>query len=252
MTTVLIVESNAPDLVAKGKSGAAGFVNSFSLLAPAAVLRHVAPYHAALAESDLEGVDGVVFTGSGVNWSTDATEAAPLRKAMETVFQAGLPVWGSCNGMQLAAVVLGGSVRASPNGQELGLARDIQRTEAGARHPMLSGRRDGFAVPCLHRDEVATLPEGATLLAGNVHSPVQAMVYEAGGVRFWGTQYHPELSRRDVADGLRGYGLFQEGQVDMAALEQAETDAEQVDRLRELANWVAMITHVKRGPAGPL
>jgi GMP synthase (glutamine-hydrolysing) len=212
----------------------------------------VAPYKTPLEE--VGEVDGIILTGSGVNWSVDAPEAASLRDAMVPVLDAGVPIWGSCNGLQLAAVVLGGAVGASPNGQELGLARDMILTEAGADHAMMAGRAKGFAVPCLHRDEVQRLPDGAVLLAGNAHSPVQAMAYEQGGVRFWGTQYHPEMSPSSVARGLRGYGLFQDRLADLEALEQAECDAVAAARLgssveelsptgraRELSNWLQLI-----------
>ena len=188
MTTILILEGNTPDMVAGGQMASGGFVQSFAVLAPEASVKILNPYARAFSAHVLEGISGVVFTGAGVAWSTDAPEAAPLRHWMEGVLKAGLPIWGSCNGMQLAAVVLGGAVGASPNGIEVGVAREVQLTEAGASHDMLAGRSSGFAVPCIHRDEVLRLPEGAELLAGNAHSPVQAFAYEQGGVRVWATQ----------------------------------------------------------------
>ena len=250
--TILIVESNSPDITATGRLAATPFVETLAALDPGIETRTVAPYEAPL--ETVEGVDGIIFTGSGVMWPVDAPEAAPLRDAMELALRAELPIWGSCNGLQLGALVLGGAVGASPNGQELGMARDMSLTKAGADHAMMAGRAAGFAVPCLHRDEVQRLPEGATLLAGNAHSPVQAMVYERCGVRFWGTQYHPEMSARSVAEGLRGYGLFQDRSADLEALERAEEDAEAARRLgsspaelappnraRELANWLDLV-----------
>ncbi|MDV4146309.1 type 1 glutamine amidotransferase [Shimia sp. FJ5] len=252
MTTILIVESNSPDLLAIGKSAASSFLRTFQALVPEAELRVACPYAAALREDALDGIDGVVFSGSGVMWSTDGPEAAPLRAEMERVFAAGLPVWGSCNGMQLAASVLGGRVGASPNGFELGTARDVQVTEEGAAHPMMAGRAAGFAVPCIHRDEVQSVPEGAVLMAGNGHSPVQAMVYESGGVDFWGTQYHPEMSLQEIAAAVRGKGLFEAADRMADRLEIADQDADAAAefgtspealavpvRGRELVNWIA-------------
>ncbi len=251
---VLIVEGNTPDLVAAGRDAAAAFRRCLDVVAPQVELRCVAPYAAALSEDDFADIDGVIFTGSGVAWNTAAVEAAPQRAAMETVFKTGLPVWGSCNGMQLAAVVLGGAVGASPVGFEVGLARDIQVTDAGATHAMLAGRQNGFAVPCVHRDEVQRLPEGAVLLAGNDHSPVQAMAYEQNGVTFWGAQYHPELSPADVAGFVIGDGLWQSQRAQAEDLRLAETNAESAARVGttvaalqperragELVNWIAMV-----------
>ncbi|MEO1456314.1 MAG: type 1 glutamine amidotransferase [Pseudomonadota bacterium] len=145
----------------------------------------------------LDGLDGVALTGSGVAWSADAQQAREHRRLLERVFAAGLPVIGSCWGLQVGAVVLGGAVGASPEGLELGVARHIRLTPAGRAHALHAERADVFDAPCIHRDEVRRMPNGAVLTAWNDHSEVQAMVYEQGGVRFWGMQYHPELGIDD-------------------------------------------------------
>lgn len=255
MTTILIIESNSPDMLAVGKSAAGSFVRTFLGLDATLTLRVVCPYAAPVAEDAYEGVDGVVYTGSGVAWATDAPQAAPLKAEMERTFQQGRPVWGSCNGMQLAAVVLGGGVGASPSGVEIGVARDIRPTKQGAKHPMMHGRADGFAVPCVHRDEVQKLPTGAILIASNAHSPVQAMAYQGNGVDFWGTQYHPEITMADLAASTAGNTVFN-GAGDLTGdLAIADRDSAAANRLgtsveglslpvraRELANW---LEHVK-------
>lgn len=255
MTTVLIVESNSPALIeaakARGATGAAPqFAGALLEIDPALDIRIVAPY--AGEGMDLDGVDGVVFTGSGVEWSTDDTRAAPLHTAMAIALKSGLPVHGSCNGMQLAASVLGGKVGASPNGFEDGLACDIRLTVEGRAHPMLAGRRDGYAVPCVHRDEVQELPVGAVLLAGNAHSPVQAFAYNAHGADFWGCQYHPEFSPSFVAEGLERYRRGSENKVgDLYAAEADDVAASRLGsnvaelsvptRDIELRNWLAHV-----------
>lgn len=255
MTSILIVESNTPDIVASGKSAANGFICSLAAIAPESTLTVVAPYAGDVPDIVLKQSDGVIFTGAGVTWSTAAPEAAPLRAFMERVFGHGLPAYGSCNGLQLAAVVLGGAVGASPNGFEVGLARNTILTEEGRTHPLMAGRKDGFAVPCIHRDEVQRLPEGAALLAGNAHSPVQAMAYEKGDICFWGVQYHPELTALDIANYLRIKDGFFPGEDDLIAdLERATTEEAAAARLGttstrlalperalELANWVSMV-----------
>lgn len=251
MTTILIIESNTPELLARGKSAASFFLKTFQALDASLILKVACPYAAPLPADIYEGVDGVVYTGSGVDWATNAPEAAPLRAEMERSFGRGRPVWGSCNGLQLAAVVLGGEVGASPNGFEIGPAKNITRSADGGDHAMMTGREDGWAVPCIHRDEVQSLPEGAVLVAGNPHSPVQAMAYQAGGVDFWGTQYHPEMSMADVAVSTGGRGLFSGGQDLTADLMLADTHEEAARRLgtstadlvlgtraRELINWL--------------
>lgn len=197
MTRILIVESNSRELLAQGKSAASFFVTTLLGLDAALELEIVAPYAGGVLLP--ETADGVVFTGSGVDWATDAAEAAPLRAAMEASFGAGRPVWGSCNGLQLAAVVLGGQVGTSVKGREDGLALNIRPSVSGLRHPLLAGRVPGYSAPCVHRDEVSVVPAGAEVLAGNRHSAVQVLSYERDDVCFWGTQYHPEMRFADVA-----------------------------------------------------
>ena len=71
-----------------------------------------------------------------------------------------------------------------------------------------------------------------------LHSPVQAFAYETADISFWGTQYHPEFSRADVATWLadRGKSLpdseEQDGQGDLAL----------ATRTLELQNWLAHVT----------
>ena len=249
MTHLLIIEANTPDLPAAAR----WFRDVFAAIDSAVTFATVAPYVTAVQAQDFDGVDGVIFTGSGVAWSTDDVRATVQRDAMTLAFQTGLPVWGSCNGMQLAATVLGGTVGASPNGLEVGVAQNTRLTDAGKAHPMYAGRNDSFAVPCIHRDEVQTLPAGATLLAGNDHSPIQAFSYTQDCVNFWGTQYHPELGPAQIADFIRHKdGIFAAQSDLIADLDAAETDPTAAarigttqDALRhdirtlELANWLA-------------
>ncbi|MDK3017355.1 type 1 glutamine amidotransferase [Pseudodonghicola flavimaris] len=258
MTTLLILEGNMPATKAAGNVATSGFVTTLLGLAPDLHLRIASPYAGPVDPDLFAAVDGVVFTGSGEDWSPHAPEAAPQRRAMEAAFAAGRPVWGSCNGMQLAVVVLGGLVAASPNGVEVGMARDTRPTGAGRDHPMMAGRGSGFAAPCIHRDEVRRLPEGAEHIACNAHSPVQAMAYRRGGVDVWGTQYHPELRPADIATYVRTSGLhrgpaaqlgnlaedLERAHHDPAAATRIGASSEELrleTRARELANWIAHV-----------
>lgn len=250
MTHLVIVESNSPELLAQGRSGSLAFCTTLLALRPDVTFTVVAPYAKDVDLATFQPADGIIFTGAGVDWATDAPEASGLRDLMYRVFEMGKPVWGSCNGLQLAAVVLGGAVGASSNGHEVGLALDINQTSEGAGHPMMVGRCAGFAVPCVHRDEVQRLPDGAVLLASNAHSQVQAMAYEKDGVDFWGVQYHPEFAASHVANMMER-GLYAEhahkaddlaiADHDPSALQRLGAPAEALDlsvRARELVNWL--------------
>lgn len=252
MTHILIVNGNPLEVIASGHPDYAEiFSEVFRALDPSVTVRNINPNHAPLAEVDLDGIDGVVFTGSSTEYAADAPGAAPHRLAMERVFAQRLPVWGSCNGLQLAAVVLGGRVGTSPNGVEIGLGRALTVTEAGQGHPMMAGRKPIFTACTIHRDEVHALPKGAVLLATNAHSRVQGFAVASGGVDFWGTQYHPEVAPRLIADALRQRA----GDLHLAAdMDTVETDSAAAARLgastddlslpiraTELRNWLAHV-----------
>jgi GMP synthase (glutamine-hydrolysing) len=248
---ILIVEGNTPEKVAVGVAGSTSFETTLRALHPDIGLSTKNPYSAELRPTDFDNVDGVVFTGSGEAWATDAPEAAPQRAAIELAFESGLPVWGSCNGLNLATVVLGGAVAENPNGIEIGLAKDLRLTEAGQTHPMMQGRSRVYAVPCVHRDHVSRLPEIAVLIAENDHTKVQAFAINSGGIDFWGTQYHPEASPSDIAVYVRNRGIFAHLHAMADDLDAAETDSDAAMRLgtrpealsfgtrsKELSNWL--------------
>lgn len=256
MPHILIIDSNpealnAPMRARQGRGAGQTYAAALKTCRDDLTITIIAPYDGD-ALPPLDGFDGVVFTGSGVEWSTDDERAAPLRDIMRAVFDQGLPTLGSCNGMQLAASVLGGASQASRNGREDGLARDIHLTDAGRTHPLLTGRTDGYAVPCIHRDEVTRLPEGAVVLAGNAHSAVQAMAYEKDGIRFWGMQYHPEIDPADLGPALKSAGLMEADKAaELAAVEQDPDAARRQGarpeemtpkvRMTELSNWLASL-----------
>ncbi|MBN1854645.1 MAG: type 1 glutamine amidotransferase [Pirellulales bacterium] len=117
----------------------------------------------------------------------------------ERAFAAGVPQFGTCWGIQLAVVVAGGEVGPHPLGREMGLGRKIYLTDAGRQHPMYMGKPPVFDGFVSHDDEVKKLPAGATLLASNHYSKVQAVsvTYKKG--TFWGLQYHPEYDIHEMA-----------------------------------------------------
>ncbi|MEM1437015.1 MAG: type 1 glutamine amidotransferase [Pseudomonadota bacterium] len=255
MTRVLIVESETPDVSARfGRRLAVEYGRALRQIDPAIEFEVENPYVDPLDAARLARYHAVAFPGSTMDWSTDAPEARPLRAAMEAVFTRGLPCFGSCNGMQLAAVVLGGSVGSAAE-LEVGLARNIKLTAAGRNHPMLAGRPATYAVPAIHRDQVTELPSGAVCLAGNTHTANQAFTYEQSGVDFWGVQYHPEYSPADVARSLASRPMMFAQHMpllqDLKRADHSSTHAAQLgstpeellppQRDTELRQWVARI-----------
>ncbi|MFC6639550.1 hypothetical protein GV827_12235 [Sulfitobacter sp. JBTF-M27] len=256
MLSILIVDSNpatenAPFIERQNMTFGENYARALAACRDDLEITIIAPYDGDHMPG-LEAFDGVVFTGSSVEWNTDDPRAEPLAQAMKKVFSRGLPTLGSCNGMQLAASVLGGTSEASPNGREDGLAKGITLTAAGRGHPFLHGRQDGFAAPCVHRDEVRRLPEGAVLLAGNAHSGVQAMAYEQDGIRFWGVQYHPEIDPKHLGPSMARMGWMDDDAArdlavsadDPEAAKRLGIRAEDMKpdvRMTELCNWLSSL-----------
>ena len=57
----------------------------------------------------------------------------------------------------------------------------------------------------MHRDEIASLPAGAEILASNDFG-LQAASFTCGRGSFWGVQYHPEYDYLDIAAAAERYG----------------------------------------------
>jgi GMP synthase (glutamine-hydrolysing) len=213
----------------------------------------------------LDSYDGVVLTGSHLNIYDRTPDILRQIDLMRAVYASRTPAFGSCWGLQIAAVAAEGDVRANLLGREVGFARRLVPTEAGRAHPLLAGRPAAYDAPAIHLDTVTALPADCTILAGNAVSQVQAAEIRQHGGVFWGVQYHPEFSLGELAVILqrRTEILVREGfcrtaedaaayTADLAALHQEPTrsdlawrhglDAEVLDperRTREIRNFVA-------------
>jgi GMP synthase (glutamine-hydrolysing) len=159
------------------------------------------PDGAALAD-----YDGVAITGSGLHVYDNGPEVTRQIELTRAVLDAGVPVFGSCWGLQVLTVAAGGSVRENPKGREIGFGRGIRLTEAGRKHPMYAGKPDVFNAPTVHLDEIDAVAPGTTVLASNHMSTVQSAEIRVNGCAAWGVQYHPEYPLREVAAIVRRIG----------------------------------------------
>lgn len=227
----LIAESEPPEDRAKrresvGRSSGETYIETLQRLAPGAVCARVKPADAdgaAPARAEIDGFDAVFMTGSPLHLYEETPESRREVAFMRAVFDAAVPAFGSCAGLQVAVVAAGGTVRPCRREREAGFARRIAPTDAGRTHPLLHGRPAAYDAPAVNGDEVERLPNGATLLASNALTPVQAAEIVVGEGVFWGVQYHPELSLGEVAAALRRQkeDLLRDGLVDGdAALEE--------------------------------
>jgi GMP synthase (glutamine-hydrolysing) len=133
---------------------------------------------------------GIILSGG----PESVTDVNPP-KAPDAVFTIGVPVLGICYGMQTMAQQLGGRVVASTE-REFGYA-EVTVTGASGLLEHLEDRRDMQGRPVLdvwmsHGDRVGALPEGFSVSASTSSIPFAAMADE--GRRFYGVQFHPEVT----------------------------------------------------------
>jgi GMP synthase (glutamine-hydrolysing) len=214
----------------------------------------------------LDSYNGVAVTGSALNIYRREPESVRQIDFVRSVFAHGLPMFGSCWGLQLAAVAAGGDVAKNPRGREVGFARRVTLTEAGRVHPMHAGRAPVFDAPAIHADEVVTLPPATIVTASNAMSQVQAAEIRVGRSVIWGVQYHPEYQLEEVAAVVRRYGQILVDDGLFASAEDVEAYARDVsllhadatrrdiasrmsigrellledERVREIANWITL------------
>jgi GMP synthase (glutamine-hydrolysing) len=153
----------------------------------------------------LEAYDGVTMTGSALNIYHGGAAVTRQIELARAVFAVGVPFFGSCWGLQVAVTAAGGEVRANPRGREFGFARRILLTDAGREHRLFVDKPLVFEAPAIHRDEIATLPPAAVILADNDFG-LQAAAFKYGRGSFWGVQYHPEYDYVDIAAAAERYG----------------------------------------------
>jgi len=210
---LLVVEGNTADMRARhiataGATMSASYASVLRSLAPDAEIDVCFPADgAAQAHSHSPAdYDGVAITGSSLNLWKAEPEAVRQVELARAVFASGVPFFGSCWGLQVAAVAAGGRVELNPKGREVGFARKITLTDCGRSHPLHRGRPLAFDAPTVHTDIVTVVPPEGKVTASNALADVQAAEIHHQGGAFWGVQYHPEFALHDVAATLQRYG----------------------------------------------
>ena len=149
---------------------------------------------------DLYQYAGIIWTGCNLTiYDTDNRSVSNQIELAKNAYEIGVPSFGSCWGIQMAAFAAGGEVEANPKGREMGMGRKIYQTSAAYDHPMFEGKPRVFEGFVSHDDMVTRLPPGGVLLAGNSFAPIQAIAVTHKNGTFWGTQYHCEYDLYEVA-----------------------------------------------------
>lgn len=147
----------------------------------AAVYCEILPFDARLDEIKGKNPKGIIFTGGP---ASVYAENAPV--CDPAIFDLGVPILGICYGMQLMALVLGGTVSRAEQ-REYGRAMmDITDHE-----DLFAGVETTTQCWMSHGDYVTAAPAGFTTLARTANSPVAAMADRRR--KLFGVQFHPEV-----------------------------------------------------------
>jgi GMP synthase (glutamine-hydrolysing) len=107
-----------------GRSSGETYIDTLRFLEPEAVCHRVKPADKGASLPDRAGLNGyhaVFVTGSPLHLYQDTPETRREVDLMRAVFEAGVPAFGSCAGLQVATVAAGGTVRPSRRGREADL-----------------------------------------------------------------------------------------------------------------------------------
>ena len=117
------------------------------------------------------------------------------------IFELGIPVLGICYGMQLTAYLLGGRVEPA-EGREYGRAE----IDVTAPSELFADTPRHQRVWASHGDRILAVPSGFAVTARSSNAPITA--FEDRERRFFGIQFHPEVTHSEAGTGILRNFLF--------------------------------------------
>ena len=201
----------------------------------------------------LKKYDGLIWGGSSLNIYDDTPEIRRQISFMKECFKNVKKILAICWGMQVAVTAAGGEVRKGVNGSHIGIANDIELTQAGLNNLFYKDKNNKFNTPAFNFDEVVTLPDGATHLASNKINKIQGLHFNSGISEIWGIQYHPEITyekmisiikfRKDRLINQRNrFKNEEEVNNHINLIEEEIKISEKKSRMMELRNWLNLIS----------
>ncbi len=158
------------------------------------------------------------------------------------VFDLGVPVLGICYGMQLACLEFGATVGRAHK-------REFGRANLSIRSgdPLLEAIPERTTVWMSHGDQISDLAAASVeVLASTDSCPYAVVRSTAGGRRFWGVQFHPEVTHTPHGRDLLRNFLYEHcrctGTWRMSDFAQAA-----IDRVREQVGGGAVICGLSGG-----
>lgn len=146
------------------------------------VYSQIVPYTISAKEVANIAPKGIVFSGG-----PSSVRGADSPRPDAQLFKLGIPILGICYGLQVMAVMNGGSVER-PQQKEYGFAH-LQINEENS--PLLRGIDQASQVWMSHGDSVASLPERFSRTASTENCTYAVVEYHEK--KWYGVQFHPEV-----------------------------------------------------------
>lgn len=181
-----------------------------------------------LPNIELQDYSGIILGGSPLNVSDEVKTLeqqrieADLARLTDQILEVDFPFFGACFGIG----VLGSKLGATVDGTyaEPVSAPVIELTPEGQSDPLLEHVPDAFQAYVGHKESLATVPEGAVVLAGSQSCPIQMFRVRSN---VYATQFHPELDIEVLTK--RVYAYLDHGYIDPAEAEETLSELGGVD-----------------------
>jgi GMP synthase (glutamine-hydrolysing) len=200
---------------------------------------------------DLNKYDGLIWGGSSLNIYSDTVEIRRQLEFMKECQKKIKNILAICWGMQVAVTAAGGVVKKGQNGSHRGIAHEININENGLNHPLYKDKNKIFNTPAFNYDEVATLPNKATLLSSNKINNVMGLNFEFEAANIWGIQYHPEITyekmitlinfRKENLINNKSFNDENDLNAHIKIIEDEIKITNKDSRMKELKNWLDLI-----------
>tara|TARA_B100000787_G_scaffold105879_1_gene78541 strand:- start:634 stop:1425 length:792 start_codon:yes stop_codon:yes gene_type:complete len=201
----------------------------------------------------LKNYDGLIWGGSSLNIYNNTPEIKRQISFMKECFKSVKKILAICWGMQVAVTAAGGEIKKGVKGSHIGIANDIELTNAGLNSQLYIDKSNKFNTPAFNFDEVVTTPRNAIHLASNKINKIQSLNFRIGVSEIWGLQYHPEITYKKMIDIIKfrkdaliekrnRFKNEEEINNHISFIEEEIKVSKKDSRMVELRNWLNLIT----------
>lgn len=160
------------------------------------VFSRILPFSTSIEKIKELAPKGIILSGSPAS-----ALAKKCPQPDKEIFKLGLPVLGICYGMQVISEMLGGKVKHTDE-REFGKAELF----IDDNRDLFSGLPGNFTAWTSHGDYVTKLPEGFSVSAHTVNSPIAAISNKRR--RIFAVQFHPEVTHTEKGNQIISNFLF--------------------------------------------